>query len=245
MTASLQSDPFVAAAIRANQELYRTLRHPDASRYRALQQGAGGDITHGIDQLAEDIFVRHLQGFGEIHSEESGRIGSGSKRIYLDPLDGSDNFLSNFPYYGTSVALEGAEGVESGIIANLATGTIYVRHGGLLGVSGLEGIAFRPMVPNPSPKVGIFERGYRSFDGANRLKKAKIKYRIPGAVALSLALAPEVSFVLIEGALRDFDVKAGLYMCADMYQHSAKDLTIICQEEKMFDQLRQILLEKR
>ncbi len=238
------ADPFVAAAIEANWQLYRHLKSPQKPLYEALQQGAGGDITHGIDQLAEDIFVAALGSFGQIRSEESGVIGSGERIIHLDPLDGSDNFLSGFPYYGTSVALEGASGVEAGIIANLATGTLYIKTGKHFVTGDIESLEFVPVRKNPHPKIGIFERAYRSFTYANRLKAAKIKYRVPGAVALSLAMAGNVSFVLMEGVLRDFDVMAGLFMCEDLYQHKHKDLTIICQQKKTFERLRKILLEE-
>ncbi len=238
-------DPFTEAVIAANREIYRLIQKPQAALFTALQQGAGGDMTHGIDQVAEDIFVRHLSRFGTIHSEEIGIIGKGERTIFLDPLDGSDNFLSHFPYYGTSVALEGEKGVVCGIVCNLATGTLYIKTESLFVTGRLHADSFRPVLRNENPAIGIFERAYRSFENANRLKAQKIKYRVPGAVALSLALARDVAFVLMEGELRPFDVKAGLFMCEDLYQHKTKDLTIICQHEKMFERLRQILLQDR
>jgi myo-inositol-1(or 4)-monophosphatase len=209
-----------------------------------LQKGAGGDMTHGIDQLTEDIFVQYLNKFGKISSEESGMIGEGENLIILDPLDGSDNFLSGFPYYGTSIALENKDGnILAGIVTNLATGKIYIKtKDKFIATNLLTGEMYKIGV-HAAPKIGIFERAYRSFESVNKLKYAKIKYRVPGAVALSLALAHEVSFVIMEGKLREFDVKAGLFMCEDLYQHKTNDLTIICHQENIFNQLKQILLE--
>jgi myo-inositol-1(or 4)-monophosphatase len=236
-------EPFVEAAIAANRRIYDLLLKPEASLYEAMQRGAGGDMTYGIDQMAEDIFVSHLSSYGRIFSEESGMIGEGENTIFLDPLDGSDNFLSHFPYFGTSVALEGSEGVECGIICNLANGMIFIKRRDYFVKGLLHTDSFSPVVRNRDPKIGIFERAYRSFENANKLKAAKIKYRVPGAVALSLALSHEVSFVLMEGEMRAFDIKAGLFMCEDLYQLKHKDLTIICQHEKMFERLRQIFLQ--
>ena len=237
------SDPFVASAIEANRQLYVRLKTVDDTFYRPHQVGAGGDVTHGIDQIAEDIFVDQLHAFGQIYSEESGLIGSGERMIYLDPLDGSDNFLSHFPYYGTSVAIESENGVEAGIVANLATGKLFVKKGSLFLKGDLETGMFAPVIANPHPKIGIFERAYRSYENADRLKRAKIKYRVPGAVALSLAMAKYVDFVLFEGDMRAFDVKAGLYMCEGLYQHKTNDLTIICHHEKSFKRLLQLFSE--
>ena len=210
-----------------------------------LQKGEGGDTTCVIDKTAEDIFVQKLSSFGKIYSEESGVIGEGKYNITLDPLDGSDNFLSNFPYFGTSVALEDDFGVKAAVIANLADDTVVVKTKERFCRSALMKPDFKDIVKNPNSKVGIFERAYLSKTYADKLKAAKIKYRIPGAVALSLSLAHEVSFVILEGDLRVFDVKAGLYMCEELYQHKTNDLTIICQQENILNRLKQILLEDR
>ncbi len=206
-------------------------------------RGAGGDVSSGADLEAEAIFLRHLSPFGTIDSEESGRIGRGENKIYLDPLDGSDNFLSGLPYYGSSVALEKGGRVVAGVVANLADGTYtlktknrFVR--GVLGKSEEREVRL-----SDHARVGIFERGYRSRIYADRLKKAKIKYRILGAVALSLSYAHSVRFVLFEGKMRSFDIKAGLYMCEDLYCHISEDLTIICHNREDFTYLKEIVLE--
>ena len=244
MSRESRCEAFVNAAVKANQEVYQRLKNPDPSLYEALQQGAGGDITHGIDQLSEDIFVRHLSTFGRISSEESGMIGTGSELISLDPLDGSDNFLSGLPYYGTSVAWEDETGrMIAGIVTNLATGIIYIKTETDFVRGDLERMKMQPVSLRQQSTVGIYERVYRSFENVNKLKKAHVKYRSPGAIALSLALARDVSFVIMEGQLRDFDVKAGLFMCEDLYQHKTNDLTLICHQENIFKRLKTILFE--
>ncbi len=207
-----------------------------------MKKGEGGDLTYGVDKMAEDIFIRHLQTYGKIYSEEAGFVGEGKFRIVIDPLDGSDNFLSNFPYYGTSVAYMQDDKCLVGIVVNLANGTIYIKSEKEHIFGSLMKSSLRAIVKNKIGKIGIFERSYRSTCYVDKLKAKNIKYRSPGAIALSLALAHDVSFLILEGALRDFDVMAGMYMCEDLYQHKTNDLTIICQEEKLFKKLKNILL---
>ncbi len=246
MTIAARTDAFISAAIKANQRIYKLLLNGTlTSFYTVLKRGEGGDETYGIDQIAEDIFVEELGSFGKIYSEESGYIGDGEFLITLDPLDGSNNFLSNFPYFGTSVALENKFGIEAGVITNLANGTIMIKNAQRHCYSSLKKLDFKDVVKNNNSKVGIFERAYLSTRYADKLKASKIKYRIPGAVALSLSLSHEVSFVILEGGLRLFDIKAGLYMCEGLYQHKTNDLTIICHQENMFNRLKQILLEDK
>ena len=244
MSRKSRFDAFIDAAVKANQEVYRAIKNPDSSLYEALQQGVGGDMTHGIDQFSESIFVRHLGKFGRISSEESGMIGIGDDLISLDPLDGSDNFLSGLPYYGTSVAWEDETGkTVAGIVTNLATGTIYIKTEIDFVYGDLVSMKMQPVLLRQYSTIGIFERVYRSFENVNKLKKFNIKYRSPGAIALSLALARDVSFVIMEGQLRDFDVKAGLFMCEGLYQHKTNNLTLICHQANIFERLKTILFE--
>ena len=99
---------FIEAVLNANKELFHALHVKGLidKDYQPFEVGAGGDISSGIDLLAEEIFVRHLSSFGTIFSEESGKFpGTNTTiEIIIDPIDGSDNLLSHLPYFGTSVA---------------------------------------------------------------------------------------------------------------------------------------------
>ena len=71
------------------------------------QIGFGGDNSLKIDIFFEDIFIKNLKYFGNIFSEECGFIDNKKDITFIiDPLDGSNNFLSNIPYFGTSVAVK-------------------------------------------------------------------------------------------------------------------------------------------
>ncbi|HHH37509.1 MAG TPA: inositol monophosphatase, partial [Epsilonproteobacteria bacterium] len=110
------SNRFLAAVIQANEEIARKLETGyDKSHFEKSSVGAGGDISSGLDLMAEALFVKHLGKFGTIESEESGTIGEGCAAIIIDPIDGSSNALSLFPYFGTSVAR-----VDSDVMIDLA-----------------------------------------------------------------------------------------------------------------------------
>lgn len=192
--------------------------------------------------MAEKIFIKHLGSFGRIDSEESGEIGKGAYRIVLDPIDGSDNFLSQLPYFGSSVALEKEGEVLAGIICNFANGDIFIKSKTYFRVGNLEKNDFEDVVNNPCSSLGIFERAYLSKIYAKKLFDAQIKYRIPGAAALSFTYAHRVDFVIFEGKVREFDSKAGLFMCENLYKYEYNDLLLICKDLKQFNFLKNILL---
>jgi len=195
-----------------------------------------------MDTIAEDIFIKHLKKYGRIDSEECGIYGDGEYKIIIDPLDGSDNFKSNLPYFGSSVALEVHGDVKVGLVANLANGTLFLKTETSFKSTKLESIKFQDVKINPYASVGIFERAYASQKYAKKLKDSRYKYRSSGAVALSLAYTNQVQFFIYEGEMRSFDVAAGLFMCEGLYQHKEKDLTILCSQLNHFKKLKKILL---
>src|SRR5574344_1048421 len=69
--------------------------------------GFGGDNALKIDLILEDIFIKKLSDFGNIFSEECGFLDFKKEFTFIiDPLDGSNNFFSNIPYFGTSIAIK-------------------------------------------------------------------------------------------------------------------------------------------
>jgi len=233
----------VKASVEANREIYKIIKKGfDEKLCRKLTVGAGGDVSREIDIVAENIFIKHLGAFGKIDSEESGEVGEGAYQIILDPLDGSDNFLSQVPYFGSSIALEKENEVLVGIICNFANGDIFVKTKEIFELGHLDERDFKSVVKNPCASVGIFERAYRSQTYAKKLFLHEIKYRIPGAVALSFAYAHYVDFVIFEGEIREYDSKAGLFMCENLYKCEYNNLTLICKDLKQFNSLKNILL---
>ena len=237
---------FIEAALAANREIFQLLhiKGLSASQHQSFDIGAGGDRSAGIDLEAEKIFIQYLLPFGTIVSEESGVIENptSSVRIILDPIDGSDNLLSHLPYYGTSIAYFENEKCTKAIITNLANGDLFIKDEKGLRQGKLEKNTFNLVTCNTFSKVGIFERSYCSKQAHDKLQSVHIKYRSPGAFALSLAYAHDVSFVLYEGKMRSYDVEAGLFMCEDLYTFCEEDIFLVSKDKEIFDKIKSLFI---
>ena len=241
---------FITSCIKANKEIYNYINQNLKTEDFFYQGdiGEGGDKSLNIDLYAESIFIKHLSSFGNIYSEESGFIPTTNKnqknnRIVIDPLDGSDNFLSRLPYYGTAVALECNGSVNIGIVCNLINGLIYIRdENNILMICDLEGNIVDDMpLEHIEPKIGIFERSHAFPELCKLLFEKKLKYRSPGAVALSMACARYYNFVLFYGSFREFDLKAALYICNDLHIYEGKNFVLISKNKIVFFQLKKLL----
>lgn len=221
----------------------RTQRGEFATLLEKGGRGAGGDISLYADLLSESFFCEALADCGMIYSEESGRIGEGERIIYLDPIDGSDNFAARIPYYGVSAALmEGETHLES-FVCNFANGDFFYRKQVLV-----SGNIFRDTDPKPvemdicCPKVGIYEKAYSNPHIANRLREADFKFRNLGAIALSLAYVRNVSFCLYTGTWRKFDIMAGLHLAQDCHIHLDDRLLLVAKDKRLFDELLKLVI---
>jgi myo-inositol-1(or 4)-monophosphatase len=236
---------FLEATINANKEIYNKIKNSfESSWYSEIEVGAGGDISSGIDIFAENIFIKYLQKFGTIDSEECGKIGKGEYDIIIDPIDGSSNFASNFPYYGSSVALKRGKSVEVAVVCNFANGDIFYKIKGqkLLFGNIISG-NFEPEKSIDNPKVGLFEKAYDNSKVVQKLANNGLKFRAPGATALSLAYAHRVKFVIFIGDIREYDIVAGLAFCSDLKVSISKDYVIVTKEIELLNMIESIINE--
>jgi len=234
---------FIDAVIGANKEIIKLLENNAGKDFcQSVSLGAGGDMSSKIDLLAEEIFIKHLSSFGNIYSEECGFIDSKqSDDIIIDPIDGSDNFASNLPYYGTSVALKRDGKIICGVIVNLANSEIFIKDKNSFQRANFKNLQFKVVEKNSYSKLGLFERTYCSKGTPELMRRYGMKYRSPGAFALSLAYAHDVDFVLYEGKMREYDIAAGLYMCEDLYVEKTEDLLLVSQNKEIFDKILQFI----
>ena len=63
----------------------------------------------------------------------------------------------------------------------------------------------------------LFEKAYANISLCQKLAQNNIKYRSPGALALSLALGHRCKAVIFKGEIRDFDILAGLHFNSHLY----------------------------
>jgi myo-inositol-1(or 4)-monophosphatase len=235
---------FIQACIKANEEIANALKEGfDASWFEKTVVGAGGDVSSKLDLMAEAIFVKHLGPFGHIESEESGLIGEGADKIIIDPIDGSANALSLFPFYGTSVARVNADGIlDAAIVCNLANLDIFftttangVQQGKLFSTS------FHAPHTAPNAEVGLFEKAYANPTLVALLDQEKLKFRAPGAIALSLAYARSVNYVLFMGEFRIYDFAAGLALCEGLEVIVEEDYVIVSKEKEIAQKIEKLI----
>jgi myo-inositol-1(or 4)-monophosphatase len=237
---------FTKACIKANEEIYSALKDGfDTSWFEKTDVGAGGDISSNLDLMAESIFVKYLSTFGHIESEESGIIGEGIDKIIIDPIDGSSNALSLFPYYGTSVAKVNEDGIlDAAIVCNLANGDIFFK---TTAKGVLQGKLFSDNYHSPytvpHAEIGLFEKAYAHPELVAVLDEEKLKFRAPGAIAVSLAYARSVNYVLYVGEFRIYDFAAGLALCEGLEVIVEEDYVIVSKEKTIAHKIESLIKE--
>lgn len=241
-------DAFTQAVVSANKELYEYINtHLSSSDFEKSQTiGFGGDDSLNIDLIAENIFIRHLEKFGDIFSEEVGLLSNKTNiKIIIDPLDGSNNFYSQLPYYGTSVALELNGEIKAGYVCNLINANLIYK---VLDKNKVISILNNKEINNievRNPNIGIFERAYAYPEVCKKFYENDIKYRSCGAVALSLASASNYMFVIFSGKLREFDIAAGLYISSNLFIHQDDEFLIIAKSEQNLSLIKEIIKNNR
>ncbi len=236
--------PFIKACIKANEEIADAMKDGfDASWFEKTEVGAGGDVSSKLDLFAEAIFFKHLSPFGQIESEESGIMGQGDERIIIDPIDGSSNALSLFPFYGTSVAKINAEGIlDAAVVCNLANGDIFLKSATSEVQQGkLFSNTFHTPHTTANGEIGLFEKAYANPSLVAALDKEKLKFRSPGAIALSLAYAHSVNYVLFMGEFRIYDFAAGLALCEGLEVIVEADYVIVSKDKNIVTQIETLI----
>jgi myo-inositol-1(or 4)-monophosphatase len=240
---------FLQSTLKANEEIYKEISRGFRAEWLEYldSRGAGGDISCKLDIFAENIFIKHLSKYGQILSEEIGVYGNGERKIIIDPIDGSSNATSFYPYFGSSVALKGESGdIEVGVVCNFANGDIFykIKNQPLM-YGNFNRKGFRKEQSIDISNIGLFERSYSYGDIVKRLFHKGLKYRAPGAVALSLAYAHRVNFVLYLGDIRIYDITAGAFFCEDLKVKIAKNYVIVAKDIETLDRIENIIKEGR
>ena len=183
--------------------------------------GAGGDRTIYLDQIAEEIVVRHLEqayrsGLRfQLISEELGERDFGGEPLVLaDPLDGSFNAKMGLPYYAVVLAVTEGDrmsDVRFGYVLNLVTGDEFHA---ISGAGAFHmGERLRPMPPvfdgrtiplvqfDAPSGVEPRERAAPIFALAEKVRQLgsaalNLCHTASGAVALQVTPAPVRSFDL-------------------------------------------------
>lgn len=203
----------------------RVLAGRNADALQASNKGDAGDWVTAFDVAAEHAVrdvISAARPNDSITGEEHGTTRPAEPTGYrwsIDPLDGTTNFIRNIVYYGTSVAVAGADGAWlAGVVNAPALGRVYYAARGLGAWLEENGILTRLEGPVPGRKGQILATGFnydpqvRSEQAAQfaELLKDFADVRRLGSAALDLCLVADGTHDAFgERGLNEHDFSAG------------------------------------
>ena len=113
------------------------------------------DVVSSADHAAEELVVQRLS---QLRPDdglvgEEGAARPGDRTWYIDPVDGTYNFLSGLPYWCSAVGLVDAEGPVLGAVYYPARDELWV--GGRDHPTTLNGTVVAPLSEQPLDRVSV------------------------------------------------------------------------------------------
>ena len=118
------------------------------TRVTVETKSSATDMVSEMDRASEALIVSRLLAArpedGIVAEEGSARDGTSGLRWVIDPLDGTTNYLYDFPGWAVSIAAEDGDGVVAGVVADAVHGEVFTatrgggarRNGEPIAVSG-------------------------------------------------------------------------------------------------------------
>ena len=224
--------PQINIALRAAREAGRMIRNAaeDTRRFEVTKKGHN-DFVSEVDHASEAILVRALQKAYPDHAiraEEQGLIpgnnGESEWEWVIDPLDGTTNFLHDFPQYCISMALKHKGRLEHAVIYDplreeeftASRGRGALLNGRRIRVSnrkGLEGALLGtgfPFRKDQEKHLDAYMAMLREFIGVTS------GIRRPGSAALDLAwVAAGRMDGFFEIGLQEWDIAGGCLLITE------------------------------
>ena len=178
------------------------------------------DVVTSIDKKIEESLKEHIaSNFPEhaIISEESKNKKGNQYVWYIDPLDGTKNFVNHIPFFSIAVALFNKESnkfIYSSVYNPISKELFfYDSKNTYLSISGSKENKKRLPLLNNSKYISIGNPGMRFSEVCNSPYFSKLNYRIRQLGSASLELA-YVSAGYLDGALffnlHEWDYMAGI-----------------------------------
>jgi myo-inositol-1(or 4)-monophosphatase len=205
-------------ALAAGEQLRRQFQN---RRRLQVKRKAGGELVTSADLAAEKLMreqIRRVFPRHDILGEEKGRETRASAlRWYIDPLDGTHNFVRGNPHFAVSLALAEREKPVLGVIVEPMERHLYEAMAGaaarmdgrVIRVSAAESFAGEEIVwcaPNPQARRRV-RRAYKILS-AQKARLVNI-----GAAALECAaVATGRALAYFSAGVKPWDVAAGLLL---------------------------------
>jgi len=163
----------LSQAIKAAKKAGKYIKEHYNTEYQISYKDAHNVVSE-VDIAAEKIILEYLQEKFPNHSffsEEKGMIDNGSDYLWIiDPLDGTTNFIHNFPYFCISIALAYKGKPLLGVIYQPLTQELYSAQLGKGAFLNNKPIRVNNL-PTLDKAVGLIMRG---ADTVQKERSAKI-----------------------------------------------------------------------
>ncbi len=185
-----------------------------------IEEKGEKDFVSYVDRTSEERIRDYLQRMFPDHrivGEEEGGEDDGEFVWYIDPLDGTKNYIAGFPIFGVSVALSFQSRPIVGAVYLPAFDTLYWAGEGLgayknrspIRVSSTSEVKFSVVA------YGFPSRAIRELDTYWKIFREVFDkvaaMRRPGAAAVDLCYVAEGIFEgLLEFELHPWDINAGI-----------------------------------
>lgn len=213
--------PKLNIAIEAARHAGLLIQHAarDLNKINVSQKGLNDFVTD-VDKNAEGIVLEKItKAFPQdsITAEESGmKEGSSSNRWFIDPLDGTSNFIHGFPYYCVSIALYESNTPALAVIYDPNQDELFTAVSGQGAAVNDRRIRMNKdtALRNAMTATGFPFRGDDNFSNYmqlfEKITRSCAAVRRPGAAALDLANVAAGRFdAFFEQGLRSWDCAAG------------------------------------
>jgi NAD+ kinase len=194
-----ESAPPLEVLFRICHAVHEAVRTASSSPHRAdvVAMGADGTPTEEIDRIAEKAILTSMdaeQVPWNLLSEEIGRVDRGGSRLLVaDPIDGSHNQLRRLPFAAISLAVgeDTLDGIETGVVHDLASGTTFWGERGRGAYRNGERIHTRPW--DPRSELFFVNLGRHSTPRAVQLSAKGRRIRSLGCASLEMAMVAQGS----------------------------------------------------
>ena len=140
------------------------------------------DLVSDADRAADALVVRRIRASfpdDAIVSEEGGRVeGRSGRTWYVDPLDGTINYLYGQPHWSVSIACADKDGAVAGVVFDPVRDELFSAERGAGATLGSRRLSVTTVA---DPGIALVATGF-SYDARERAAQAAIVARIAGSV---------------------------------------------------------------